>query len=428
MNTRSPLLTTLFALSLGWLGWQELAPAVHAQQAQPQSLVPVNPISEGRALLEDELNTIEVIERYGPSVVTVNVTVQGQRMDPFSDLPMDQLPPMFRDLLPQLRQPQQPPAQQGTGSGFVIDGEGRIVTNYHVVRGALRRGEVEPLEGATIAVIFPDRPDDELLVRVIGANPDYDLALLELVDANDLPDVLPIPIADSDEVRVGQKVIAIGNPFGLRSTVTSGIVSAIGREGAALNIPMIQTDAAINRGNSGGPLLNSRGELVGINTAILAGAGGGFVGVGLAVPSNFLFESLAALEEGGVLGLAQTRPRIGVGLVEIPMRDYPESVRQHLRLPETGVMIQFVEPGSPADRAGLRGTGDLAVSVGNRTFAAGGDVITAVDGENVSTLTQLQNLVFSRSPGDTVTLSVVREGEELEIDVTLEVIRPQGSN
>src|SRR5690606_6972342 len=164
-------------------------------------------------------------------------------------------PPQFRDLIPQQRAPQ---TRQSSGSGFVVDDEGHIVTNYHVVRAALEADSVALRTGGTITVVFPGSAD-ELPVTVVGANPDYDLALLALEDPGALPQgVTPIELADSDTALVGQKVIAIGNPFGLQSSVTQGIISAIGRELPSIGrveIQMIQTDAAINPGNSGGPLL-----------------------------------------------------------------------------------------------------------------------------------------------------------------------------
>jgi serine protease Do len=302
--------------------------------------------AQTRERLEYEENTVEVVRQYGPSVVAVTIVVEGRRMLPFGD----------------------PQEQVGGGSGFVVDEEGHIVTNFHVVAPAL--GDmIEALElapGASITVSFLERPDEEFAVRVLGANPDFDLALLALVNAEDFPEVELIPLADSDLVEVGEKVIAIGNPFGLHSTVTTGVVSAVEREQPGLvgiEIPFIQTDAAINPGNSGGPLLNSSGEVIGINNAILAPAGT-FVGIGFAVPSNLLEESLDDLLAGGLSGLAAAaaqipdRPRLGI-IAGPSVADYPEPLRAELGLPEEGVTVMEVSPGGPADEAGIAGAARL---------------------------------------------------------------------
>ena len=388
---------------------------------------------ERGALLQDEQNTIEIVERYGNSVVAVNVEVRGTRVDPFEEF-FEGLPRQFRDQFREFfRMPQLPqPRQQGTGSGFVVDDGGRIITNYHVVASALEPRSVELREGATIQVVFPNDSAAKD-VRVVGANPDYDLALLELADGNAMPEgVTPIPLARSADVRVGQKAIAIGNPFGLQSTVTTGIVSAVGRELPSIGrveIPMIQTDAAINPGNSGGPLLNSRGELIGINTAIVPGLSvqgqRGFLGIGFAVPSDLLAESLANLELGGLSGFAAARdaiterPRIGVQIGALGA--YPEAVRRHLNIPSEGVMVIRVEPNSPAAEAGLRGA-EFTVTAEGQEWPVGGDVIVAVDGERVTQPDDVVRAVLDREEGDTVTLTIVREGEEREVTVTLAVV------
>ena len=198
-------------------------------------------------------------------------------------------------------------------------------------------------------MLFFSGSEDKFPVKVIGANASYDLALLELENSRNLPtNIVPIPIANSDEIKVGQKVIAIGNPFGLESTVTTGIVSAVGRDVPSigrLNVPMIQTDAAINPGNSGGPLLDSNGELLGINTAIIPSSGlsgqRGFLGIGFAVPSKRLSDNLDNLLSGGYSDVFSTRPRIGISIMDV--RVYPKGVRESLKLPENGVVITGVE-------------------------------------------------------------------------------------
>jgi len=387
-------------------------------------------VQEAAALLQDEQNTIDVIGAIGPSVVAVNVEIRGTVVNPFQDLPF--LPEPFRDLFP--RGGRIPQVQQSSGSGFVIDDEGRVVTNYHVIRAALQTDSIEPREGATVTVEFPSS-EEPIRARVLGANPDYDLALLELEDPGAVPeDARPIELADSTQVRVGQKAIAIGNPFGLQSTVTKGIVSAIGRELTSIgqvDIPMIQTDAAINPGNSGGPLLDSSGRLIGINTMIVPGmttaGSAGNIGIGFAVPSSLLTETLADLEAGGLVGFyaatadIENRPRIGLSGSSVS--DYPEEARSALSMPDAGVVVFEVAPGGPADEAGLIGATYMAV-IGNQQFPAGGDVIIAAEGEPVETIQDLQAIVLDRQAGDVISLTVVRGGEEIELEVTLAVVEP----
>ena len=388
----------------------------------------VTPIDEAGATLEDERNTVEVVQTFGPSVVAINVSVRGIQVDPFQNMP-----PEFRfffgDRLP-FGTPQEE-FRQGSGSGFIIE-PGQIVTNFHVVSEALADNSTDLLEGAVIEVDFPGDEAQGLPARVLGVNPSYDLALLELEDGAAVPaGVVPIPMADSATIEVGQKVIAIGNPFGLQSTVTTGIVSALGRDVPSIgriSVPMIQTDAAINPGNSGGPLLNSRGELIGVNTAIVPGLGAngqrGFLGIGFAVPSNFLSDSLADLQEGGFFDVFSTRPRIGIQIRAL--EGYPESVRDSLNLPERGVMVVAVETDGPGDRAGLRGA-EFTVSADGLELPAGGDVIVAFEGEPIEDANELQQLVFAREDGDTVDLTIWRDGQKQMLAVTLEVVPLEAS-
>ncbi|UCH24914.1 MAG: trypsin-like peptidase domain-containing protein [Trueperaceae bacterium] len=387
---------------------------------------------ESVAFQLDELNTIEVVERYGPSVVAVTVRVRGRQLDPFTDL-FESLPPQFRELFPPPSAEPQERTETGSGSGFLIDPSGQLITNYHVVQNALEPGAVALLENASVTVTFPGDEDRELPVEVIGVNPSFDLALLVLEDPSEVPvGSLPVPFADSESVKVGQKVIAIGNPFGLQSTVTTGIVSAVGRDFPSIGrieVPMIQTDAAINPGNSGGPLLNSRGELIGVNTAIIPGLGAGgqrgFLGIGFAVPSSLLDQNLASLREGGYRDVFSTRPRLGATIQTVGT--YPDTVREALSMPEAGVAIISVQAGSPAERAGLRGS-QFEITADEQTFPVGGDIITAIDGAAVRSGEDVQQIVFNKSPGDTVTLTVVRSGDELQIDVVLEIVplEPEG--
>lgn len=377
---------------------------------------------ETQGFLEYEQNTIGIVNEYGPSVVAITVTVQGQRLNPLEGIPEEQIPPQYREFFRQ----QTPQPQQGAGTGFVINEEGQIITNYHVIQGALRQDSVEMREGASITVTFPTS-NEEYPARVVGANALYDLALLEMQNPENLPpevlDVLPIPLADSDQVVVGQKAIAIGNPFGFENTVTVGTVSGVSRSlpglGQGVDIPLIQTDTAINPGNSGGPLINSRGQVIGVNTAILPGLGAGgqrgFIGLGFAVPSNLLRDNLAQLQEGGLTDI-RTRARLGVTAISLDV--YPEPVRRNLDLPEQGVMINQVEPGSAAEAAGLRGA-QFGVMVGGQEVPAGGDIITAVDGTPIRSVPELQRLIFARAEGETVELTILRDGEEQTVEVTL---------
>jgi len=414
------------AAGLPWALWLIVALATAALAAWPSLAQGVTPIDEPAALLQDEANTVSVIETYGPSVVAVHVEVLGRAVDPFEQL-REQLPPQFRDFFNLPRPPSGPQRRAGSGSGFVVEG-GWLVTNYHVVRDALETGGVALREGASLQVSFPEL-DERHDVRVVGANPDVDLALLELVEPERAPEALPIPLAE-EPVRVGQKAIAIGNPFGLASTVTSGIVSAIGRELTSIGrieVPMIQTDAAINPGNSGGPLLNSRGELIGVNTAIVAGVnvGGqaGNVGIGFAVPAELLEQTMPALQAGGLSGLSAaaadpTRPRLGVTI--FPITGFPESVREALGLPDEGLVVTQVAPGSAADEAGIAGP-SFSAEVDGESYPAGGDVIVAADGQAVPRAEDLQRVVFAKDAGDTVTLEVWRNGSTRTVEVELSV-------
>ncbi len=420
------------ALALGAVGaftrgdlWPSTANAQDTQTQETQTQ-PVTPVDEDGALLQDEQNTIEVVGAYGPSVVSVNVEIRGQRFDPFEQF--GNVPEEFRRFF-QLPQGQQPEEfrQQGSGSGFVVSDEGDIITNYHVVVAALEEDEVTLREGSSLSVTFPSS-DEEFSATVVGANSLYDLALLRLDDPDALPEgIRSISIADSEAVRVGQKVIAIGNPFGFASTVTTGIVSGVSRSlpgVGEVNIPLIQTDAAINPGNSGGPLLNSRGELIGVNTAIIPGlsVGGarGNIGIGFAVPSNLLRNNLAELQQGGFTDIGD-RPRLGVRFADLSV--FPESIRENLSLPEQGVSVQAVEAGSAAERAGLQG-GQYNIEVDGQELPlqAGGDIILAVNGQAVSSGGELQDLILSQEDGDTVELTVWRDGEELSVPVTLSVV------
>jgi len=299
------------------------------------------------------------------------------------------------------------PEPTGSGSGFLIDDQGYVLTNYHVIQDA-----------SNLRVRL-HQSEQEYEARVVGTAPDYDLALLR---AEGLPaDLTPMTLGDSDTLRVGEKAIAMGAPFGLEFSVTQGIVSALKRViPTGVNyIPQnsIQTDAAINPGNSGGPLVNSRGEVIGVNTQILSPAGaatgvGQNAGVGFAIPINVAKTLLTGLRAGGEV----SPPRIGV--VTLNLQALTPAAREALDLPERGVLVQEVEPGSPAAQAGLRG-GQRTQQFPDGTIRLGGDVITGIEGEEIATVQDLQSVLISKAPGDQVTLTVRRGSQELERELTL---------
>jgi len=290
---------------------------------------------------------------------------------------------------------------QALGSGFVIDKDGRIVTNFHVVDGATE-----------IQVGFSNQ--DTVSARVVGTDQSTDLALLEVDE--DATALTPLAFADSDAVEVGDPVVAIGNPFGLERTATAGIVSALQREVRAPNDytidQVIQTDAPINSGNSGGPLIDAAGRVIGVNSQIeTANAGGGNVGIGFAVPSNTVKSVVAHLLEDGRVD----RPYLGVTLQEID-----SEVADELGLPvDAGVLVGSVQDGSAAADAGLEGGDDQRVVAG-RSYAVGGDVIVAIAGEEVATVDALRRAILAYEPGDTIEVTVVRaDGDRQTVSVTL---------
>ena len=274
-----------------------------------------------------------------------------------------------------------------------------------------------------MSVVFPADSDEQVAVDVVGVNPSFDLALLQLEDEADLPAVAPLAIADSEQLEVGQKTIAIGNPFGLESTVTSGIVSALGRLVPTIGdvpVPMIQTDAAINPGNSGGPLLDSSGRLIGINTALINPQGRSFAGLGFAVPSNLLMESLVNLELGGVTDISSTRPRLGISAQAMDL--VPFVVRERLDLPDAGVAVIDIQPGSVADKAGLRGSRGSVTLDDGFELPAPGDIIVAINGEPIDSVEDItETVTYGSQAGDVLEFSVIRDGKRFEISVRLEV-------
>ena len=291
------------------------------------------------------------------------------------------------------------------GSGFVFDKAGYIITNYHVIAGA-----------GSIQVTFSNNQNID--ATLVGSDPSTDIAVLKV---NTTASALTtLTLGDSDRVQVGDAVVAIGNPFGLNRSVTAGIVSALQRQitapaDAAGNQyaidHVIQTDAAINHGNSGGPLLNARGEVIGVNAQIeTGGASQGNVGVGFAVPSNTVKNVAGQLIETGKV----EHPAIGVVAQELT-----QDVAEEFRLPvKSGVVVEEVQPGSGAAKAGLKG-GTTDVTVAGESYRLGGDIIVAANGMPVKDLASLRDITSDLEPGDTITLEIYRGEVKRTIDVKL---------
>jgi S1-C subfamily serine protease len=295
----------------------------------------------------------------------------------------------------------EPESGSATGSGFVIDHEGHVLTNNHVVEGADH-----------VSVKLGDS-EESFEAEVVGTDPGTDIALLK-VDAP-AKAIHPLQLGRSGDLEVGDPVVAIGNPFGLDRTVTSGIVSALQRDIQAPNgfsiSHVIQTDAAINPGNSGGPLINAAGEVIGINAQIATGGGGnGNVGIGFAIPIDTVRANLEQLKETGEVEHAY----IGISGGTVT----PELAKA-LNLPvEAGVLVQTVVPDGPADKAGLE-AGTTSATIDGEEVSLGGDIITEVDGKKLKSMDEMVELIQESKPGDELELTIVRDGDEKTADVTL---------
>ena len=292
------------------------------------------------------------------------------------------------------------PAESGSGTGFIIGESGIIVTNYHVVENASK-------------LVVTLSNNSQWPGKLIGADPNNDLAIVRIQAPVDSYDILEF--SNSNDIVVGQKVLALGNPFGLRQTLTTGIISALGRTIAAKNgrkiEGIIQTDAAINPGNSGGPLLDSEGKVIGINTAIIGSAGS--VGIGFAVPSNTALRILPDLLEYGYV----RRPWLGIEPIPtVYLR------RIGIDVPD-GLLIASVVIGASADQAGLRGA-TRTVKVGRYRVPWGGDIITHINGSPVFTMEDLAQQIETRKSGDEVTISYIRK-ESVDSVIVKLVLRPR---
>jgi S1-C subfamily serine protease len=327
-----------------------------------------------QGLSSDENNSIEIYKSSRSAVVNITSTVYREDW--------------FFQIVP----------EQGTGSGFIIDAEGRILTNYHVVSGT-----------SQLTVNLLDESRRNYRAKILGTDPRNDLALIKIETRDKMPF---LKLGDSEHVQVGQKVLAIGNPFGFQGTLTTGIVSSLGRSirddrGRPLE-ELIQTDAAINPGNSGGPLLDSRGNVIGINTAIYGPQGN--IGIGFAMPINRAKAMLDELRERGRIA----RPYLGIHAVYVS-GDLAEALRLP---PEGGLLVQRVVQGSAAEEAGLRPPTN-SVIVGSYRLGVGGDLIMAVDGRPVEGQDSLQRALTRKRAGDTLDMMVYRNGRTQKVQVRL---------
>ena len=304
----------------------------------------------------------------------------------------------------------------GIGTGFVVSSAGEILTNAHVVvEYPQTSGLSTPQLATKVQVVFRGTGTSTTTVdaQIAGVDGSTDVALLK-IDPSKVPDLTPLPLGDSSTVRVGEPVVAIGNPLGLEFTMTSGIVSAVDR---ALDSPTgaliengIQTDAAINEGNSGGPLIDASGHVIGINEQIATAPSGGSgnIGLGFAVPINTAVASMKQLEN--------QKPTAWLGISGVSITP---QVAQAFNLPvQSGAEVAVVVPGSPAEKAGLLGATSTA-TVSGQPYPIGGDIITAIDGQKVTGMQQLQSIVAGHQPGDQVTLAFLRNGKTLQVPVTL---------
>jgi S1-C subfamily serine protease len=337
-------------------------------------------VAHSAGLSADETNNIDIYKAAHDSVVYITSTVYQQ--DWFFGIVRE---------------------AQGIGSGFLINGDGQILTNNHVISGS-----------SSIEVTLPDQ--SRYRAEIVARDRNNDLALIRIDPRG--KKLKSLPLGDSDMLQVGQKVLAIGNPFGLSGTLTTGIVSSLGRNIRGENQDlegMIQTDAAINSGNSGGPLLDSAGNVIGVNTAIF-GPGGGNVGIGFAMPINRAKQMLEDFRSGR----KPAQPRIGVSVLYVS-GDWARA----LNLPETGgLLIAQVGRGSPADLAGLRG-GNRRVQIGNYVVTVGGDLITHVDGKPVERQDDIYRAASRKHAGERVELTVLRDGRTMKVNVTLAALEEE---
>jgi S1-C subfamily serine protease len=320
----------------------------------------------------EELNNIAVYKKALPSVV--NITSHAVAFDFFYG----------------------PVPQEGQGSGFILDKEGHVLTNNHVVDNAQQ-----------VEVTLYDK--HKYKAKVIAVDKAHDLALLQI----NAPNLVPASLADSSGLTVGQKVFAIGNPFGLSGTMTTGIISAIRSFYGPNRTPIdnaIQTDAAINPGNSGGPLLNSRGDVIGINTLIASNGADQSSGIGFAIPINTAKAVISDFQHYGRV----RRPSLGI----VPLSIGPDLADQIGLVANYGVLIERATPGGAAARAGLQG-GTKKAYLGNTPIYLGGDLVVAINGQEIANAEDLESVMDSHRTGDTVSVTAYRGRRRMEVSVTL---------
>ncbi|HSL96585.1 MAG TPA: trypsin-like peptidase domain-containing protein [Thermoleophilia bacterium] len=333
----------------------------------------------------------EIYDTYAQGVVEVVATFSGtSSMDPYA--PSGGSP-------------------RALGTGFVVSEDGYILTNAHVVSESGATAE-------SVTVSFKDEESagTKVTATIVGADDSSDVALLK-IDPDEAGALTVIPLGDSDELKVGEPVVAIGNPLGFDFTLTTGVVSALDRELQSPNGSIIsngiQTDAAINSGNSGGPLIDATGHVIGINEQI-ASESGGNQGLGFAVPINTAIRVMEQLKDGG---------QVEYAWLGIQGQTLTEDIAAALGIEGEGVLVAEVVDGSPAAEAGLQG-GTSETSVQGQPYVVGGDIVTAIDGERVSSMEELAGTIAEKAPGEEVTLTVLRDGATTDVTVTLEV-RPQ---
>jgi S1-C subfamily serine protease len=357
----------LYATSVGHWNVSKLLPA-----PGPNGHIWDSPASAASGFSSDEQNNIDVYK--AAREATVNITSVVYREN------------FFMQVYP----------SEGTGSGFILNADGEVLTNNHVVKGSQQ-----------LTVTLADKKVYK--ARILGTDPRDDLALIKIEAGRKLP---MMHLGDSDSLVVGQKVLAIGNPFGFEGTLTTGIVSSLNRtiqtENSRALEGMIQTDAAINPGNSGGPLLDSHGNVIGINTAIY---GQGNIGIGFAMPINRAKNMLDQFQKNGHI----SRPVLGIKEVWIT-----GDLAEMLELPaKGGLLITQLDRGSPAEEAGLRGPTDVVIVGGTYQLAVGGDLIVAVDGQPVTSRDALQKVMDRKHGGDPLNLTIYRRGRTMDIKVKL---------